>query len=131
MNPCCGISVIGIGVALFGGFGLAPLPALAQSRTESVFDGRRIIIPDSSIPRPGRHHTNYFFVDTDVPNQSGPPSGVETPGSLACVYQLVSGPPGFPVPTRTNVPTAGWGAIAIVDAGYYPTAASDLGGFSR
>ena len=40
MKPCFGISVIGIGVALFGGFGLAPLPALAQSRAESVFDGR-------------------------------------------------------------------------------------------
>jgi subtilase family serine protease len=130
MKPCFGISVIGIGVALFGGFGLAPLPALAQSRTESVFDGRRIIIPDSSIPRPGRHHTNYFFVDTDVPNQSGPPSGVETPGSLACVYQLVPGPPGCPIATSTNVPTGGWGAIAIVDAGDYPTAASDLAAFS-
>jgi kumamolisin len=102
-------------------------PAFAQ-RIESVFNGHRIIIPESSVPQPGRHHTNYFFVDSDVP-QSGPPSGVETPGSLACVYQLVSGPAGCPVATSTNLPTGGWGAIAIVDAGDYPTAAADLATF--
>ena len=118
-------SLITIGVALFC---TVSSPAFAQ-RTESVFNGRKIIIPESSIPQPGRHHTNYFFVDSDAP-QSGPPSGVETPGSLACVYQLVSGPAGCPVATSTNLPTGGWGAIAIVDAGYYPTAASDLAAFS-
>jgi len=107
--------------------GMASSPAFAQ-RTESVFNGHRIIIPESSVPQPGRHHTNYFFVDSDAP-QSGPPSGVETPGSLACVYQLVSGPAGCPVATSTNLPTGGWGAIAIVDAGDYPTAAADLAAF--
>src|ERR1019366_6230661 len=89
-----------------------------------------IIYPQSSIPQPGRHHTNYFFVDSDVPNPAGPPPGVETPASLACVYQLVSGPPGCPVPPSTNLPTGGVGAIAIVDAGDYPTAAADLHAFS-
>jgi subtilase family serine protease len=33
------------------------------------------------------------------------------------------------VATSTAVPTGGWGAIAIVDAGDYPTAASDLAAF--
>ena len=103
--------------------------ALAQTRAEGVFNGHRIIYPQSSIAQPGRHHTNYFFVDSDKP-QSTPPSGVETPGSLACAYQLVSGPAGCPVATSTAVPTGGWGAIAIVDAGDYPTAASDLAAFS-
>jgi len=116
-----------IGVAFF--LGTASSPSFAQ-RTESVFNGHRIIIPESSIPQPGRHHTNYFFVDSDAPDQSGPPSGVETPGSVACVYELVSGPAGCPVATSTNVPSGGWGAIAIVDAGDYPTAAADLAAFS-
>ena len=108
--------------------GLATSPAFAQ-RTVSVFNGHRIIIPASSVPQPGRHHTNYFFVDSDVPADS-PPPGVETPGSVACVYKLVSGPSGCPVASSTAVPNGGWGAIAIVDAGYYPTAAADLAAFS-
>jgi kumamolisin len=102
----------------------------AQTRTESVFNGHRIIIPQSSVPQVGRAHTNYFFVDSDIPNTSGPPAGTETPGSLACVYQLVTGPAGCPIATSTNLPSGGWGAIAIVDAGDYPTAASDLAAFS-
>jgi subtilase family serine protease len=114
------------GVVLFSGLGGSW--AFGQ-RTEAVYNGHRIIIPESSVPQAGRHHTNYFFVDSDAP-QSGPPAGVETPGSLACVYQLVAGPAGCPVATSTNLPTGGWGAIAIVDAGYYPTAASDLAAFS-
>ena len=103
--------------------------AYGQQRLEGVFNGHRILYPQSSIPQTGRHHTNYFYVDTDKPS-SGPPAGVETPGSVACVYQLVSGPAGCPVSTSTTVPSGGWGAIAIVDAGNYPTAASDLAGFS-
>ena len=126
MKPSSVISLLVVAVALF--FGIASSPAFAQ-RTESVFNGHRIIIPESSIPQPGRHHTNYFFVDSDAP-QGGPPSGVETPGSVACVYELVSGPAGCPVATSTTVPTGGWGAIAIVDAGDYPTAAADLAAFS-
>jgi kumamolisin len=109
---------------------VASNPACAQTRTESVFNGHRIIIPASSIPQPGRHHTNYFFVDTDIPDASGPPQGAETPGSLACVYQLVTGPAGCPIATSTSLPTGGVGAIAIVDAVDYPTAAADLHAFS-
>jgi kumamolisin len=115
-----------IGLSFF--LGLAVSQASAQTRTESVFNGHRIIIPESSIPQNGRHHTNYFFVDSDQPS-GGPPSGVETPGSVACVYQLVTGPTGCPVATSTNLPNGGWGAIAIVDAGDYPTATSDLAAF--
>src|SRR5580658_8108788 len=117
------ISMLVVVVAL----GLASSPASAQS-TESVFNGHRIIIPQSSIPQPGRHHTNYFLVDSDQPS-SGPPPGVETPGSVACVYQLVTGPAGCPVATSTDLPNGGWGAIAIVDAGDYPNVASDLAAF--
>jgi kumamolisin len=115
-----------VGVALF--LGVAS-PASAQTRTESTYQGHKIIIPASSIPQPGRHHTNYFFVDSDKP-AGGPPAGNETPGSLACVYGLVTGPTSCPISTSKNVPSGGVGAIAIVDAGDYPTAAADLAAFS-
>ncbi|MGB9074976.1 MAG: S53 family peptidase [Terriglobales bacterium] len=125
MKRFFGISLI-VGVALF--LGVASCPVSAQ-RIESVFNGHRIIYPQSSIPRPGRRHTNYFFVDSDVPSPNGPSSGDETPASLACVYQLVTGPAGCPIATSKNLPTGGIGAIAIVDAGYYPTAQADLSAF--
>jgi kumamolisin len=115
-----------VGVVLFAGAALCP--ASAQTRYESVYNGHRIIYPESSIARPGRHHTNYFFVDSDKLAPQ-PPPGVETPGSVACVYKLVAGPTGCPVATSTTVPNGGIGAIAIVDAGYYPTAQSDLDAF--
>jgi kumamolisin len=102
-------------------------PASAQ-RIESVYDGHKIIYPESSIPRPGHLHTNYFFVNSDQPS-SGPSPSDETPGSIACVYQLVSGPTGCPIATSKTVPSGGIGAIAVVDAGYYPTAQSDLNVF--
>ena len=108
--------------------GAALCPASAQERYESTFNGHRIIYPASSIPVPGRQHTNYFFVDSDQPAPQ-PPAGAETPGSVACVYKLVAGPTGCPIASSTTVPTGGIGAIAIVDAGYYPTAQADLDAF--
>jgi kumamolisin len=129
MRRLSGFSVVLAVSAMVAGFlGAASSRALAQN-VESVYNGHKIFIPQSSIPQPGRHHTNYFYVDSDKPS-SGPPSGVETPGSLACVYELVSGPTGCPVSTSTAVPTGGVGAIALVDAGDYPTAAADLAAFS-
>jgi len=125
MSMIGGVALV-ICVALL--LGVASSPASAQTRIESVFNGHRIIYPQSSIPQPGRHHTNYFFVDSDQA-QPQPPAGNETPGSLACVYELVTGPAGCPIATSTNVPTGGVGAIAIIDAGDYPTAASDLAAF--
>ncbi|HVM92375.1 MAG TPA: S53 family peptidase [Terriglobales bacterium] len=120
-----GVAIVGVAVLA----ALAASPAAAQQRVEGVFNGHRIIYPASSIPQAGHHHTNYFFVDSDKP-QGGPGSGVETPGSLACVYQLVTQTSGCNPATATTLPTGGWGAIAIVDAGYYPTAATDLAQFS-
>lgn len=120
--------VIAMIIGLF--LGIVSFPVFAQTSIESVFNGHKIIYPSSSIPQPGRHHTNYFFVDSDVPNPNGPSPNDETPGSLACVYRLVTGPTGCPIATSKNVPTGGWGAIAIVDAGDYPTAAADLHAFS-
>ena len=115
-----------LAVALFAGAAVCPVSA--QQRAESTFNGRTIIYPASSIPTPGRPHTNYFFVGTDQ-FSSGPPSDAETPASVACVYKLVAGPTGCPIATSTTVPNGGIGAIAIVDAGYYPTAQADLDAF--
>jgi kumamolisin len=117
--------------AAFGAMACLLAASSFAQNVESTYNGRRIIIPQSSIPAPGIHHTNYFYVDSDQPSPSGPPSGVETPGSIACVYELVSGPSGCPVATSTTVPTGGIGAIGIVDAGFYPTAAADLAAFSN
>ena len=39
----------------------ASSPASAQKSIETVFNGHRIIYPPSSIPQPGRNHTNYFI----------------------------------------------------------------------
>ena len=46
------------------------------------------------------------------------------------MYKLVKGPKGCPIATSKTPPTGGWGAIAIVDAGHYPTAKQDLHAFS-
>jgi len=106
-------------------------PVSAQTSNESTFRGHRIVVPDSSIPRPGRIHTNYFIVDPESWNPDQPPPGNETPPSLACVYKLVKQIQGCPIQTTTNIPTGGVGAIAIIDAGDYPTAAQDLQTFSN
>jgi len=105
------------------------LSSPAQIRTGDIINGKRVTVPESSIPQAGRMNTNYFIVGSTEPSP-GPPPGAETPGSVACVYQLVSGPSGCPIATSTNVPTGGVGAIAIVDAGDYPNAESDLAAFS-
>jgi kumamolisin len=122
------VSLIAV-VALSLGAYLLPSPV--QAADEAKINGFTIVVPQSSIPHPGRIHTNYFFARSDVPSTTGgPPPGTETPGSLACVYKLVKGPKGCPISTSTTVPTGGWGAIAIVDAGHYPTAKHDLHVFS-
>ena len=113
--------------------------------------GGHTVTPESSIEQPEhvgvRAHTNFkMFVPAAgmaarqdspeaVPQVVGPPFQgyfYETPASLACVYKLVSPSqdPGCNPNTVTANPTGGAGAIAIVDAYHYPTAASDLTRFS-
>lgn len=102
----------------------------AQVVNGAKINGFTVEVPASSIPHAGRIHTNYFIAARPSMSNPQPPEGAETPGSLACVYQLVEGPKGCPITTSTNVPTGGWGAVAIVDAGDYPSAVSDLHTFS-
>jgi subtilase family serine protease len=93
------------------------------------------IIPPSGIERPEdigvRMHTNYrIYAPSGVVKPLANPGG-ETPGSLGCVYGLVSKPvSGCPIATATEVPTGGSSVIVIVDAYDYPSAAADLAKFS-
>jgi subtilase family serine protease len=64
-------------------------------------------------------------------NRPGPPAGAETPGSIACVYQLVKQTKGCPIATSTTLPTGGVGAIALVDAFDNPRAVSDIQVFAK
>jgi kumamolisin len=58
------------------------------------------------------------------------PPGAETPGSIACVYQLVAQTRGCPI-TSKALPKGGIGAIALVDAFDNPDAVRDLEVFAR
>jgi kumamolisin len=104
-------------------------PASAQDVSQLLMNGNRIVVPESSRPHPGHIHTNYFVVNPQNWNAPQPPPGAETPPSVACVYKLVTQVKGCPIVGTTNIPTGGVGAIAIVDAGDYPTAAQDLHAF--
>jgi subtilase family serine protease len=103
-----------------------------------------VIIPPSSIEKPGdagkRAHTNIrLFVPTGgfqsaQPLSGGPPySGylIETPASVACLFNLTKVVKGCNPNTVTAVPTGGSKVIAIVDAYDDPNAASDLAYFAQ
>jgi kumamolisin len=113
-------------VALCGGV----CTVSAQSWGTFTPDGRPIVIPESSVSHPGQIHTNYFIVDPASWNRFQPPPGNETPASLACVYKLVPQVKGCPIAGTKNIPTGGVGAIAIIDAGDYAGARTDLKTFS-
>jgi kumamolisin len=118
------------------------LPHAKRNRRRSLRPPRgTIIVPSSSVVRPQdggkRAHTNHLIF---VPAKHGPPilPNRETPGSIACIYQL---PPyttsdksifedGCPISEAADPTTGGSGVIAIVDAYHYPTAADDFDAFS-
>jgi kumamolisin len=97
----------------------------------------RVVVPDSSVEQPGdrgmKAHTNHvILLPGDSDGRQAIQPNHETPGSLACVYQLVPTlVPGCPIATSNAVPLGGNGIIAIVDAYDYPTAYKDLSTFSR
>lgn len=107
----------------------------------------QVIVPSSTVEHPEdvgvRSHTNHVILVR--PTKGGGGGGntinsVETPGSLACIYGLVTSTPGCPNAGASNppsdnggssiLPSGGAGTIAIVDAHDYPTALSDLDEFS-
>jgi subtilase family serine protease len=94
------------------------------------------VVPASSIESPEdigvRSHTHYLIYAPDGVVRPMASPGGETPGSLGCVYDLVSSPvSGCPIATSTEVPTGGSGVIVIVDAYHYPGASKDLSTFSK
>ena len=115
----------------------------AQSRGKGT-----VTIPASSVEKPGdigvRSHTNYrLFVPSEGPMASqiagekpqtvGPPYpgyALDTPASLACIYNLVPQSAGCNPNVVTTNPWGGSRAIAIVDAFDYPEAAADLAYFN-
>lgn len=143
-------------LSLAGLLVLAGSQALAQTGASlepgQVLDipSNSVVIPSSSIARPEDRgvasHTNVRFIPPQllVPRDAnaeplepsplvGPPFsgfGYETPGSLACLYGLVSPTTGCNPNTALTVPTSGSKAVAIVDAYHYATALSDLKKYS-
>jgi kumamolisin len=111
---------------------IATAASLAAAQDQST-----ILIPDSSIEKPGdvgvRMHTHYFMnvPDPNISPDSPPPGTiVETPGSIGCIYDLVSPHvSGCPVATATAVPKGGSDLIVIVDAFDYPSPGVDLSKF--
>jgi kumamolisin len=108
------------------------ISANAQDIELPAPDGK-VIIPSSSIVRVEdirKHnaHTNivvYIHADNTQPGPT-----YETPASIACVYHLVPEVSGCPISGTTTNPSGGSGAIALVEAYDYPTAANDLAVFS-
>jgi subtilase family serine protease len=120
------------------------IPSFAPSG--SAQSTRKIIVPEDSIERAEdagvRAHTNVIGLVSPLTGLVSPATSqyctnpytgtpCETPASIACVYQMVTQVSGCPVNGTTNLPSGGYGAIAIVDAYDDPNAASDLDYFSK
>lgn len=113
------------------------LMTVAMAATVAVAQVQNMLIPPSSVERPEdigeRMHTHLFMYAPDpsiTPDTPPPGVTVETPGSIACIYGLVSKVSGCPVATATTLPTGGSGTIVLVDAYDDPSAGSDLKTFS-
>lgn len=113
------------------------LMAMVTAATLAIAQETNILVPESSIERPEdvglRAHTNYVMrvlSPNNTPEAPPPGTTVETPGSIACIYGLVSATAGCPVATATTLPTGGSQTIVIVDAYDDPSAGSDLKTFS-
>jgi kumamolisin len=128
--------------ALLAGLTMATVnPALAQIAPR----GPHVVVPASSLERSEdsglRSHTNILILHPQSsiapaarsrPMVGTPAPGTfyETPASIGCLYRLSKFIAGCNPNTVTANPVGGFGAIAIVDAFDYPTAAADLATFS-
>ena len=111
--------------------------AMAAAASFATAQVQRVVVPESTVEHPEdigvRAHTNYYMFAPDpniTPEAPPPGTTVETPGSIACIYGLVSATAGCPVATATTLPTGGSQTIVIVDAYDDPSAGADLGTFS-
>jgi len=115
---------------------LASTALAAPNETVADFPFGRVITPASSQPTAAMFaHTNVHLLvpSGKVLHAISQPSGTyETPASLACVYKQVKLPAkGCNPQTVTAVAQGGSKVIVIVDAFDFPTAANDLGVFSK
>jgi subtilase family serine protease len=143
------LSLAGL-LVLLGSQALAQTDASLEPGQVLDIPSNSVVIPSSNIAKPEDRgvasHTNVRFIAPQylVPRNAnaepltpsplvGPPFsgyGYETPGSLACLYGLVSPTTGCNPNTALTVPTSGSKAVAIVDAYHYATAHSDLQTYS-
>ena len=122
----------------------APLPAQTERQNDRPqANDRPIEVPDSSNELPGdvgaKAHSNHLILLRPERIQQATstiPAG-ETPGSLACVYQIVAQTTGCPITGNYKNgnnglanPKGGSQTIALVDAYDYPTAPNDFAVFS-
>jgi len=85
-----------------------------------------LLASTSSIAHKKRFATSDFTIRKSAINSfTGLPYG-ETPASLACVYGLTTPVANCNLYNASEVPSGGWGAIALVDGYYNPYAQSDL-----
>ena len=114
-------------------FAMLCVTAVALAQGASPRPGY-VVVPDTTIERLSdlglRAHSNHLIFVPAGGIVVTSPQG-ETPGSLACVYQLngVALSTGCPTST-TMLPSGGSGIIAVVDAYDYPTASDDFNTFS-
>jgi kumamolisin len=124
------LSSVGEVAARRGGFVTIPESSVrrANDSTGVAHTNLRIMAPFES---PGSlNHSFRTSATVGLPPYSG--YFYETPASLACIYRLVTPVVAGCNPNSTvQVPQGGSRAIAIVDAYHYPTAQSDLLGFSN
>jgi hypothetical protein len=116
------------------------VPVAAAAPGEIVLQGTRgtIVVPASSVLHPEdagrRAHTNIRLLIQKGhagPQNTEPSGDYETPASLGCLYGVTKFVKGCNPETLKTVATGGSKAIALVDAYDMPTAAHDLGVYSK
>jgi len=121
-------------IPLLGLFALFSQTVLSQDLKFKIKTGE-IIIPEDSIEKPEdagvRMHSNIIIFKPNKKLVNGLPPNGETPASISCIYGLTAQVPGCPIHGTTALPTGGWGAIALIEAGDDPFAEQDLNIFSQ
>ena len=122
MSKTSFLSVAALGIMTFAAAAFAQDPGSQVKGT--------IIVPPSTrgIPQVKVRTPLYIFhPENFVPNS--PPSGAETPGSIACIYGVT--PPTNGCPRQGSpVSTGGAHAIAVVDYGHNSTLQADFNTFN-
>lgn len=103
-------------------FSLLSAQVIFADETHTAPDGTgTFVVPTSSIRNfSDTGVTQHTFDVMFVPNATGdaPPSGCETPASLACVYGLTSRVSGCPISGTTAIPSTGAGKTVVIVDGY-------------